>query len=67
MIRRSLKDYDVNALRFAGVTDKRSFEKRTGGDLAGKAYYLEDDTDWKLVKDVGETWCLIPLKKQGRR
>lgn len=38
-------------------------EKITGL-LAGKAFFLDDDFDWIIVKDNQADLCLVPLKKK---
>lgn len=39
------------------------FQVRTGGEWAGKGFYLDDGVDWEVVKDSEDAKVLIPTKK----
>lgn len=40
-----------------------NLDKRCSGDLKGKAIFLSNELDWKIVKDSGGRICLIALRK----
>jgi len=45
-------------------TDEVLIEPRTGGEFAGKSFYLNSDFEWVLGKDDRDLTVLVPLKKR---
>ena len=70
-----LKANEVDETRMIEITEPKPFEavtyynkdtvrieSRAGGQFMGKAFYLDEEHEWKLGTDETDSTVLIPLK-----
>lgn len=53
-------------LRNYTYCDNNFFQIRNGGKYKDKAFFLTDDYNWEIKRDIHNTLCLIPTKKDKK-